>query len=171
MFNIISIISIGLGIAGCIMAVFKVFGHKSPRYLIPLSAGLAMVIFTIWNEYSWYGRSVETLPDDVIVVKELPASSMLYPWTLVFPSVEKYILMDTLKIQRHKTHQDFVMAETAVISRYADPLRGLHMFNCALGTRADISPTTKFDDQGMPIDVTWIKEDTLGVMYTRVCSQ
>ncbi|MCW9045381.1 MAG: hypothetical protein OQK35_03520 [Alphaproteobacteria bacterium] len=171
MIEIISIITIGLGIGGTILLAFKLFRKTPPRYIVPLSAGLAMIVFTIWNEYAWFPRTVDQLPSDVIVVRELPASSILFPWTLIVPSVESFIIMDTLKVQRHKTHTDFVMVETGIVSRYSPNKAGLHMFNCALGTRADIGPGTNFDKNGMPIEVTWFKADKEGLMYIRACSQ
>jgi hypothetical protein len=51
--ELLATIFAGLGAAGLVMA-FRAIFKKLPKWLIPAGAGLGMLFFQVYNEYSWY---------------------------------------------------------------------------------------------------------------------
>ena len=48
-------------------AVMRACSAVAPRWIMPAGIGLAMLGFTVWNEYSWYSRVTDQLPASVEV--------------------------------------------------------------------------------------------------------
>jgi hypothetical protein len=54
-----------------------------------------MLSFAIWNEYTWYPRTVAALPDGVVVARAQENSAPWRPWTYVRPIVTRFSAVDT----------------------------------------------------------------------------
>ena len=67
--ELIATVFAGLAVAGVVMLVNRMTGGKLPRWFVPVAAGLGMIGTTISNEYSWYDRTVATLPEGLEIAQ------------------------------------------------------------------------------------------------------
>lgn len=74
-------------------AVFK----KLPKWLVPAGAGLGMLLFQIYSEYTWYGHT-RSLPAETVVVAEIAETAPYKPWSYLKPQVLRFVAVDTAKL-------------------------------------------------------------------------
>lgn len=95
--DIIGMMAVGAGMAALLYAglhALRKAGLTLPRWLLPAGVGLAMLGFTIWNEYSWYSRVTEQLPDTVEVLETGTGGKAWRPWAFVIPMVNRFAAID-----------------------------------------------------------------------------
>ncbi|MCB2102361.1 MAG: hypothetical protein KDE22_15900 [Rhodobacterales bacterium] len=170
MFEIFSILAVAAGVAGLIHMGYRVTGRRPPRWAMPLGAGLSMVVFMIWNEYSWLSRTVETLPDTVTVVETHTYTAPWQPWTYVFPRVDRFLAVDKAEFQHNPNLPGLVLARSFRIKRNDATLTVQHLFDCTKGRRADLSPGTAFGQDGMPENPEWHEMTANDPLLVAVCA-
>ena len=74
--ELLATIFAGLGAAGLVMAFRAVF-KKLPKWLIPAGAGLGMLFFQVYNEYSWYPHTKSQLPTGTVVIIAVEKKTIL----------------------------------------------------------------------------------------------
>ncbi len=169
MIDIVAIVAVGVGTIGILLIVFKLWGQKAPRYLIPMSAGAAMVIFTVYNDYDWVNRAKKILPPDVVVAKEIGTEILLRPWTMFVPVVEQLVIFDKLKLRRHATQSNFVMVEAALMSRYMGAQEKLYLVDCDAGKEIELTAESKMGDDGLPTNGEWLALTQDAPMLVEAC--
>ena len=58
MLHLIAVFAMAFAAAGFVLLAYRLRGKKPPRYLIPLAAGLAMIGYALWSDYSWAPRTI-----------------------------------------------------------------------------------------------------------------
>ena len=58
------------GAAG-IMMMIRLFIKKLPKWLVPAAAGLGMIGFQVYSEYTWFSHTRSLLPESAVVVAEV----------------------------------------------------------------------------------------------------
>ena len=150
----------GFVAAGVVMMAPRLFGKRAPRHLPPLAAGLAMVSFMMWNEYSWFDRTASALPEDVKVAATYSESSVFQPWTMIAPRINRFAAVDLRQARRNPEFPDQVMAEVLLVSRFDDTATRMQVFDCGDARRAD-APTAEFDAGWNPEWVDVADDDPL----------
>lgn len=140
-------------LAACVAFIVRRVTGVSARWLIPASAGVAMLAFTIWNDYSWFSRIVEGLPEDVVVAETYEQSFVLQPWTLAVPAVNRFQAVDLSRRQFSDAQPDVVRAVVYLMARYQPAFETIQIFDCAGGRRADGSAPSGAD--GLPAAQAW----------------
>lgn len=155
-FILIGAVLIAICAAALAALPFRLRGRKVPRGVPPIAAGIALVVFVLWNDYSWYSRTVGALPDRVTVVESLTYTSPMQPWTYLWPRTNRFSAVDRASIRRNDSLPDFVMTDVLFVQRYQPTLQASQIFDCAAGRRADLTDATQFDDRGMPQNAAWV---------------
>ena len=93
----IATIFAGLGGAGIVL-LFRVFFKKIPKWMIPVSAGLGMMVFQVYSEYTWYSHTRSLLPPETVVVAEIAQTAPYKPWSYYRPQILKFVAVDTHKV-------------------------------------------------------------------------
>lgn len=154
-FELIAAVVFGFGTAGIAMLLRKIAPSLIPRFVVPASAGLAMLGFTIWSEYAWFDRQASSLPAGVEVATTAATASPLRPWTYVRPFVNRFIAVDVGGAKRHEKAPGQVLVDLYVFERYAPTARVPLLVDCAAARRADIADGAVFKDDGAFADVVW----------------
>lgn len=95
--DIIGMIAVGIGMAAVVYAAshtLRKAGIWLPRWIMPAGIGLAMLGFTVWNEYSWYSRVIDQLPASVEVIETGTGGKAWRPWAFVVPMVTRFAAID-----------------------------------------------------------------------------
>lgn len=85
----------GAGIAMGLRFVIK----RLPKWIIPVMAGVCMLTFTIYSEYSWYNHTKNRLPDHSVVVHTVPHTAFYKPWSYAYPQILQFVVLDKRSIK------------------------------------------------------------------------
>ena len=129
---------------------------RNIRWLIPVSAGAAMLGFTMWNDYTWFSRTRDALPESFVVTAEVESSLAIQPWTLAAPAVVGFATLDTASVRRHSDHPGFALADLYILQRYAPTRVAVQLIDCAGSRRADVPGNAAFGEDGLPVGLGWI---------------
>ncbi len=138
LFDLIAMLCAGAGLAGVVLAIRWLAKGRLPKWTLPAAMGAGMLVFSVWNEYSWYPRVAGALPDGVFILSAPEDRIGWRPWTLVFPVVSRFVALDMTSMQSSATNPDIRTAEAMVVQRWAKAVRIPLGFDCAGGRHADL---------------------------------
>lgn len=92
----------GLGAAGIALGIRALTAKKAPKWIIPVFAGLGMLAYLVYGEYTWYDHKKSLLPEEAVVVNTEREGIFWRPWTFVFPYVTAFSAVDTDSITRNR---------------------------------------------------------------------
>lgn len=98
----------GLGAAGIALGIRAITAKRAPKWIIPAFAGLGMLGYLIYGEYTWYDHKKTLLPDEAVVVDTEYQGIYFRPWTFVFPYVTAFSAVDTQSIALDTGNPDIV---------------------------------------------------------------
>ncbi len=159
--DFISTVAAGGG-AACLIYIAnhlsgRLRGRKLPKWAMPAGIGLAMLLFSIWNEYSWYPRIRAALPEGVVVATAPTDRAMYRPWSYAFPSVSRFIAVDTANAARSSSDPQIFAANAVVFQRWQPERRIPQAFDCANRARADLMDGATLSDDGTLKGAEWLK--------------
>lgn len=92
--ELIATIVAGLGAAGIVMGL-RLLYKNLPKGLIPAGAGVGMLAFQIYSEYTWFTHTESLLPEGTVVLARVPERSWYKPWSAWRAPVLKFVALDT----------------------------------------------------------------------------
>ena len=170
LFYVLGAVALGVGTAGVVLIVYRLLGRKVPRWILPVAAGAAMIGFHIWSEYSWYSRTAAALPANLAVAATYTSSSLLQPWSLVVPRIDRFSVVNTSTVQRNERIPHLRIAEVFLVVRYMPTVSTLQIYDCETPRRADVVRTLEFDPDGRPIGAQWVPVDPADPIRGKVCA-
>lgn len=156
--------------AASIAFVLRRMTGINARWLIPAAAGSAMLGFTIWNDYAWFGRTSGALPDTMVVTQTIEASRAIQPWTLAVPMINAFAALDTGSMKRNPEHPNLLIADLYILERYVPTRQTTQLIDCDAGRRADLPPNARFGDDGMPAGLDWFTLPADHALLTAACA-
>lgn len=154
-FNLIAVVVLGVAVAGTVMLAFRALGRRPPRWILPVMAGVAMLTYTFYNDYSWFSRTAGALPETVVVAGTYNSSNALQPWTYFLPMVERFTAIDRESVVESPQRRTLVLADVIFVQRYLPTRIAPMVFDCENGRRADAVDVEGFDEAGEPIGARW----------------
>jgi len=130
----------GLGMAGIALLARAVSRKRLPRWLIPIAAGVGMMTFQIYSEYTWFEHQATRLPAGVIVAKPLAQTTVWRPWSYFSPQVLRFIAADVANATRNQKNSDILRIDLYFFERHNPARRISQVFYCAKQARADFNP-------------------------------
>lgn len=141
--------------AGIALMLRKATRQRLPSWIVPAAAGLGLIGFTAWNEYSWFSRVSAALPDGVKVVWQDDAPQLLRPWTYVVPLTVRFLAMDTRNLAKHPGNADLVLTDVYAFARWRGVEQGVVVVDCAKASLVRLTTETKIDDAGVLTGGEW----------------
>jgi hypothetical protein len=158
-FNLLAIAILGVVAAAVVALAFKVTGRKAPRWSLPAAAGVTMLIFTLWSEYSWLDRTVAVLPERVAVAQTYGHTHPLQPWTYVVAPVNRFVAVDREGRAAVGDSPRYVAADVLLVQRWTPTRTARMVFDCERPRRADAVDVEGLDEAGEPAGARWIALD------------
>ena len=130
-------------------------GRPMPRSAWPLLLAASLIGYGVYDEYSWRSRTVAALPASAVVVGEGASRSVLSPWALALPRIDRLSVVDRAAVRTHPEHPDLRLAEVVLLERLHSTLRVEEIVDCANGRAAVLGASPEFGDDGLPVGVRW----------------
>ncbi|MEE2025694.1 MULTISPECIES: hypothetical protein [Alkalimonas] len=92
--ELVATVFAGLGAAGLALSARWISRGRLARWWIPVSAGIGMIAFQIYSEYSWFDHQQSLLPAGVEVVRSSEQTAFFRPWSYLFPQTLRFIAAD-----------------------------------------------------------------------------
>ncbi|PPB79535.1 hypothetical protein LV82_02817 [Albidovulum inexpectatum] len=139
LFDFVSTITAGIGAAGLVLIVDRLTGRRLPKGIVPAIAGLAMIAFTLWNEYSWADRVRGAYPDSAAVTFRNERRDFWRPWTLVVPVTTRMTIVEYGPDADLPPNPgpDYRYARISLIERWNPVYAVTTLYDCAKGRRID----------------------------------
>ncbi|MCB4824978.1 hypothetical protein [Roseicella aerolata] len=170
LFQLLGTVVLGVAAAGVLLVAYRTLGRRAPRWILPVAAGAAMLGFHIWSEYTWFRRTAAALPPPLTVAMAPASTSIIQPWTLVVPRVERFAAIDPRAIRWNERAPGLRMVEVFLIARYMPTFTTLQLFDCATPRRADVPRDLALDPGDMPQGAVWVELDPADPLRRAVCA-
>lgn len=141
--------------AGALLLLVRIFRIRVPKWIVPVAAGLAMLGYAIWSEYSWYPRVTEALPDTVVVATQNAESDWWRPWTFLAPLTSRFIAVDTGGARTHPAAPGQRLVDVLLIARWQGTVTIPVLYDCAGNRRADLMQGAEFAADGTVANPDW----------------
>lgn len=92
--HLIAAIAAAMAGAGIALLLRSLTRNRLPKWIIPVFAGLGMLSYTIYFEYTWFGTKQARLPEGSVVVSAEKGAMLWRPWTMKFPMPLVYTVLD-----------------------------------------------------------------------------
>lgn len=161
----------GVAGAGLVLVVNKTLRGRLPKWATPVGAGLAMLIATIANEYSWYDRTVGGLPEGLDVIMQEENRAAFRPWTYVAPFVDRFVAVDTLSLRTHPRQPNLRIVDTLFMGRWAAPQKLTVLLDCTSGKRAQLTPAVNVGEDGIVTGADWVVAEGDDPLLAHSCKQ
>ncbi|MBA5777184.1 hypothetical protein H2509_08600 [Stappia sp. F7233] len=168
--GLVGTLVLGIAVVGCLMFLNKLTGKRLPRWIFPAGAALGMLTFHIWNEYTWFDRTAADLPAHVAVAETYTTSTVIQPWTLVFPRINRYAAVDLSTVKTNDKAPGYRLAEVYLVTRFTPTAATQQIFDCPGGRRAFLGRSDTFGEDGLPEGAAWESLDKTDPMLSKVCS-
>lgn len=156
--------------AGVVLLLNKLTGGRLPKWAMPVGAGLAMIGTTVANEYAWFDRTKNLLPDGMSVIMEVENRSAMRPWTYLVPFVERFAALDEHSLRTHAQRPDLRMVDIVFMGRWAAPDKMVVLADCTRSRRAPVVNGVGFAKSGEITGVDWLVVPADDKMLTSICN-
>ena len=132
--ELLGVIAVGIGMAALLYALLHAArkgGLTLPTWLLPAGIGLAMVSYSVWNDYAWFGRATASLPEDTQVLLVGRASQPWAPWTYLAPVEVRFAALDPAQIRDGEG--GIRQAPIMLVERHGQTVIVPQHFDCAGG--------------------------------------
>lgn len=139
LFELIAAIVAGVALAGIVMALRRLSRGLLPKWLVPAAAGIGILGYGVWSEYSWFSRSLATQPEGVLIAWHNEESAPWRPWSYLVPVVTRFTAVDTRTIQSNPKFPDQIIVDLLFAARWQQSALVKTVFDCAGHKRADLA--------------------------------
>jgi hypothetical protein len=155
--ELIATVTAAVGAAGVAILLRRLSRGWIGRWVVPVAAGAAMLGVTIANEYSWYDRTRDNLPEGVVVAHAHRVQEIYRPWTYLFPYVDRFSAVDRASIRTHPDRPDRRIVKLLFYGRWSQPRQATVVVDCDRQLRARLTEQARFGPDGGIANVDWRK--------------
>ena len=153
--ELIATIFAGIACAGIAMLLNIATGRRLPKWVMPVAAGLGMISMTVSNEYTWFDRTAERLPDGVEIAMTVEEQGWLRPWTQIWPYTKRFVAVDIATTRRNENLPEQRLADLYFFGRWSPVNQTPMLFDCAGGRSALLIDGADFAADGSVVDADW----------------
>lgn len=153
--ELIATVFAGFACAGIAMFLNIITGKRLPKWILPVAAGLGMIGMTISNEYTWFDRTAETLPEGITIAMKVEEQSWGRPWTQLWPYTKRFVAVDTATAQTNENLPDQRLADLYFFGRWSPVNQAPMLFDCTGARSALLIDGATFAADGTVTDADW----------------
>ena len=149
--NLVAMLFAGLGGAGVALTLRSLTRNKAPRWTIPVFAGLGMLGYLIYGEYTWFEHKQSQLPEEAVVVATANDPVVWRPWSFLVPQITQFTVLDIKSIKSDAANPGIMTFYLYRFEQaYTDQVSGqIHVLNCDTRELVPITDDDQADIRGM----------------------
>ena len=144
---------------------------RLPKWLMPASAGLAMLVATISSEYGWFDRTTATMPQGFVVAQTVEEKVFYRPWTYAIPFVSRFVAVDQVSKRTHPAQPNQRIVDLVFYGRWTRTAKVPMLFDCGANQRADIVDGIEFGSDGEVLGADWIEVKATDPVFKVACEE
>lgn len=168
--ELIATVFAGLGAAGIALVIRALSARRAPRWLIPAFAGLGMLGFQIYSEYTWFEHQTSLLPEGVKVVRVVEETALWRPWSYVVPQRVRFMAINLEETTTNRQNPNLVLTNVYLFERRLSARRKPQVLHCTQHARADFSPELQTPEPGDPLGPQWQRLPPDDALLSAVCN-
>lgn len=168
--TLVTVLFAGFAGAGIGLVLRHLSRGRLPNGIIPVCAGLTMILATIGQEYGWSDGVRSTMAADLVVISTREQQSWYQPWTFIQPWVRGFIAFSPAETVETAQGSGLYAVQLRLQERWQPQMVRPALFDCAGARWTDLNATMVFDAAGQPIDALWREEATEDVIFATVCA-
>lgn len=169
--DLIATIAAGVGLVGLVIVLRHLTRGRVPKWMLPVAFGAGMLLFSVWNEYSWYSRTTAALPAQVVILSSPTDRAAWRPWTYVFPVSTRFMALDRISMVVSQADSRYRRAEVMVVQRWRPTARIPLAFDCAGARRADLVEGGSLAPDGTLSGTEWLVVDGTDALQRAACQE
>lgn len=146
--NLVALVFAGIGAAGIGMTLRALTRKKLPKWIVPVSAGIGMLSYQIYSEYSWFEHKQAQLPSGSEVIATQQGQMIWRPWSYLYPLTVGFTVLDPKSLGTTQVEDD-VVAEFVLYqferSHTDNVIAAPHLLNCSNGQMLKLTEERKPD--------------------------
>lgn len=146
----------GIGAAGLAIALYRFILHKPrPKWVVPVSAGTAMILLQVVLDYGWYSRATADFGDDIVVLRTAEGTSPLQPLSYIIPRTDRFLALDKRTIKTHDALPGIKLVSLFQASKDGPTLTVLNLIDCTTARRSDWANGDPITPDAVSDKATW----------------
>ncbi|MGQ7844648.1 hypothetical protein ACUNV4_09235 [Granulosicoccus sp. 3-233] len=167
--QLITVVILSVALLLMAWALFRTLKRPMPRTLIPLIIGSTAIGYGIYSEYTWEERTLDKMPESIVLADSYVGTSVFSPWSYLFPRNDRLMLVDTATIRRNPDHANYAMVDLLLMQRFSPVAKVRQLVDCRNARRADLTAEPEFDAQGLPVNLDWKTLDASNRLLETSC--
>ena len=163
--HLLAVFIIGLCVGAFAFLLRKLSRNTLPSWIIPVCAGLGMLGYLAYYDYTWFDFKRSQLPAETVVIEQDRASNFFRPWSYLAPSVSSFAILDGTVRETQQDGQILVeYIRYEFINDYIERLESQpYILNCTTGEQLAVP------QKGEPVTgkVEFVARDSL--LYKQLC--
>ena len=165
--NFLATVFCGLGAAGIALGIRAITAKRAPKWLIPVFAGLGMLGYLVYGEYTWFEHKQSLLPEEAVVVNTEKEGIYFRPWTFFAPYVTAFSAVDVNGISESPSNENI---KQFILYRFEQTVADsvshrAHVINC------ESRELVPLDSDGKPTVDNLKVIDANDALYQTVCGR
>lgn len=170
LFELIAAVVAGVALAGVAMMLRWLSRGFLPKWIVPAMAGLGMLSYSIWSEYSWFDRMNIALPGLAVSWKN-EQTAFWRPWSYIEPVTTRFTAVDLKSAKRNPNQPGLVMIDILLLARWQPVTPVRVVFDCQNARRADlVDGNVSIADDGSLVGAEWTKLEPDDAALKIACS-
>lgn len=170
LFELIAAVVSGVALAGVAMLLRWLSRGHLPKWIVPVFAGLGMLSYSIWSEYSWFDRMNMALPGIAVSWKN-EETAFWRPWSYIEPVTTRFTAVDLKALQRNPAQPGLVIVDILLAARWQPVTPVKVVYDCQNMQRADLLDSSmSIADDGSLVGAEWIKVEPDDAAMKIACS-
>ena len=157
--TLVGAIVFGIAVAGTLLLAINVLRVPIPRWSIPAAAGLSVLGFSIYLDYTWFGRLEAALSPRSVIAETYGDASPFKPWTFLARPTTRFVAVDAESLKRVRGAPNVVQAIVVGVARWQPTWTRPMLFDCARPRRADLAAAPVVGADGELVGVDWVVVD------------
>ncbi len=170
LFELIAAVVSGVALAGVAMLLRWLSRGLLPKWIVPVMAGLGMLSYSIWSEYSWFDRMNLALPG-IVASWQNEQTAFWRPWSYIKPVTTRFTAVDLKSAKRNPNQPGLVMIDILLLARWQPVTPVKVVFDCQNARRADlVDGKVSIADDGSLVGADWTKVEPDDAAMKIACS-
>jgi hypothetical protein len=169
--TLITVFIAGFAGAGIGFLLRNISRNRLPKGIVPICAGLTMIVATVGLEYGWQRGVQATMAEDLVIISTREQQAWYQPWTLVRPWVRGFIAYSPGETVETADDSGILAVQLRIQERWQPQVIRPALVDCDGARWTDLSASTQFDNQGDPVDATWRETGLEDPIVGAVCGR